>query len=191
MMKLNLETGWLEGISHCPSPHYDERPIGMDIDLIVIHGISLPPGEFGGPFIDQLFTQTLASEAHPYFALIAQLRVSAHVLIRRTGEMTQYVSLFQRAWHAGVSCFVGRTHCNDFSIGIELEGSDEVPYTDEQYQQLAQLINLLQQIWPHINCNCIVGHCDIAPGRKTDPGPAFDWERLHELMEFFSNPASS
>lgn len=191
MMKLNLETGWLEGISHCPSPHYDERPIGMDIDLIVIHGISLPPGEFGGPFIDQLFTQTLASEAHPYFALIAQLRVSAHVLIRRTGEMTQYVSLFQRAWHAGVSCFVGRTHCNDFSIGIELEGSDEVPYTDEQYQQLAQLINLLQQVWPHINCNCIVGHCDIAPGRKTDPGPAFDWERLHELMEFFSNPASS
>jgi AmpD protein len=191
MMKLNLETGWLEGISHCLSPHYDERPTGMDIDLIVIHGISLPPGEFGGPFIDQLFTQTLASDAHPYFATIAQLRVSAHVLIRRTGEITQYVSLFQRAWHAGVSCFAGRTHCNDFSIGIELEGSDEVPYTDEQYQQLAKLINLLQQIWPHINCNCIVGHCDIAPGRKTDPGPAFDWERLHELMEFFSNPVSS
>lgn len=191
MMKFNLETGWLEGISHCPSPHYDERPIGMDIDLIVIHGISLPPGEFGGPFIDQLFTQTLASDAHPYFATIAQLRVSAHMLIRRTGEITQYVSLFQRAWHAGVSCFAGRTHCNDFSIGIELEGSDEVPYTDEQYQQLAQLINLVQQIWPHINRNGIVGHCDIAPGRKTDPGPAFDWERLHELIEFFLNPASS
>jgi AmpD protein len=187
MMKLNLETGWLEGISHCPSPHYDERPIGIDIDLIVIHGISLPPGEFGGPFIDQLFTHTLASDAHPYFATIAQLRVSAHMLIRRTGEITQYVSLFQRAWHAGVSCFAGRTHCNDFSIGIELEGGDEVPYTDEQYQQLAQLINLVQQIWPHIDRNGIVGHCDIAPGRKTDPGPAFDWDRLHELMEFFSN----
>jgi len=191
MMKLNLETGWLEGISHCPSPHYDERPVGIAIDLIVIHGISLPPGEFGGPFIDQLFTQTLASDAHPYFATIAQLRVSAHVLIRRTGKITQYVSLFQRAWHAGVSCFAGRTHCNDFSIGIELEGGDEVPYTDEQYQQLAKLINLLQQVWPHINCNCIVGHCDIAPGRKTDPGPAFDWERLHELMKFGSLPSST
>ncbi|BAP58244.1 N-acetylmuramyl-L-alanine amidase, negative regulator of AmpC, AmpD [Thioploca ingrica] len=190
-MKLNLETGWLEGISHCPSPHYDERPTGMDIDLIVIHGISLPPGEFGGPFIEQLFTQTLASDAHPYFATIAQLRVSAHVLIRRTGEITQYVSLFQRAWHAGVSCFAGRTRCNDFSVGIELEGSDEVPYTDEQYQQLAKLINLLQQVWPNINRNSIVGHCDIAPGRKTDPGPAFDWERLHELMKFGSLPSST
>ena len=186
-MKLNLESGWLEGISHCPSPHYDERPADIDIDLIVIHGISLPPGDFGGPFIDQLFTQTLASHAHPYFAQIAHLRVSAHVLIRRSGEMTQYVSLFQRAWHAGVSVFAQRTHCNDFSLGIELEGCDEVPYTDEQYNQLAKLINLLQQIWPSIHRDRIVGHCDIAPGRKTDPGPAFDWERLHKLIEFFSN----
>jgi AmpD protein len=181
-MKLDSHKAWLEGAHQVPSSHYDDRPDGMDVELLVIHAISLPPGEFGGPFIDQLFTHTLDKNAHPYFAEIADLRVSAHLLIRRTGNVTQYVSLQQRAWHAGVSNFKGRTRCNDFSMGIELEGCDDVPYTDEQYQQLAQLIKILQQTWPILTQDRIVGHCDIAPGRKTDPGAAFDWKRLYALI---------
>lgn len=177
-MQLDPDKAWLEGVHQCPSPHCDERPLDMEIELLVIHGISLPPGKFGGPFIDQLFTHSLDKNAHPYFVDIADLRVSSHLLIRRTGEITQYVSFQQRAWHAGISNFAGRTHCNDFSIGIELEGCDEVPYTDKQYQQLAQVIQTLQQAWPVLTSERIVGHCDIAPGRKTDPGPAFDWKRL-------------
>jgi AmpD protein len=144
----------------------------------VIHGISLPPGKFGGPYVDQLFTATLDPAAHPFFAQIAHLQVSAHLLIQRTGEIIQYVSFLKRAWHAGLSHFAGRTGCNDFSIGIELEGCDDVPYTNEQYQQLNSVIKILQATWPLITQQRIVGHCDIAPGRKTDPGPAFDWKRL-------------
>ena len=177
-MKLDTKKAWLEGVRHHLSPHYDERPKGVEIELLVIHAISLPPGQFGGSFIDQLFTHRLNKNEHPYFVDIADLRVSAHLLIRRLGEITQYVSFQQRAWHAGVSTFAGRSRCNDFSIGIELEGCDDVAYTDEQYQQLAQVINILQQTWPVLTRDRIVGHCDIAPGRKTDPGQAFDWGRL-------------
>jgi len=177
-MKLDTNKAWLEGVRHHLSPHYDERPKGVEIELLVIHAISLPPGQFGGSFIDQLFTHRLNKNEHPYFVDIADLRVSAHLLIRRLGEITQYVSFQQRAWHAGVSTFAGRSRCNDFSIGIELEGCDDVAYTDEQYQQLAQVINILQQTWPVLTRDRIVGHCDIAPGRKTDPGQAFDWGRL-------------
>ncbi|MDM8563940.1 1,6-anhydro-N-acetylmuramyl-L-alanine amidase AmpD [Candidatus Marithioploca araucensis] len=182
MMKLDSDKAWLEEVRRHPSPNYDDRPKGIDIELLVIHAISLPPGEFGGPFIDQLFTSSLDKNAHPDFADIADLRVSAHLLIRRTGEVIQYVSFQQRAWHAGVSSFAGRSRCNDFSIGIELEGCDDVPYTDEQYQQLAQIIKILQQAWVALTPDRIVGHCDIAPGRKTDPGAAFDWARLHALI---------
>jgi AmpD protein len=179
-MQLDAHQAWLEGIRHCPSPHCDDRPVA--IELLVIHGISLPPGEFGGPFIDQLFTGTLAKEAHPTFTNIAHLRVSAHLLIRRQGAITQYVSFQKRAWHAGVSSFAGRSACNDFSIGIELEGCDDVPYHEEQYQQLAKVIKILQCAWPILTPERIVGHCDIAPQRKTDPGPAFEWSRLYQLL---------
>lgn len=177
-MKIDKNNAWIENIYHNPSPNYDQRPAGTEIDLLVIHAISLPPNQFGGQFIDQLFTNSLNSNAHSYFAEIAHLRVSSHLLIRRTGDITQYVSLQQRAWHAGVSSFAGRERCNDFSIGIELEGCDSIAYTDIQYQQLIKTIKLLQQTWPILTSDRIVGHCDIAPGRKTDPGPYFDWERL-------------
>ncbi len=179
MMKLDKKKAWLEGVRRYPSPHCSQRPVGDKIELLVIHGISLPAGQFGGPYIDQLFTHSLDKKAHPEFADIADLRVSAHFLIRRLGEITQYVSLQQQAWHAGVSSFAGRSHCNDFSIGIELEGCDDVPYTDEQYQQLRRLIEILRQAWPVLTQDRIVGHSDIAPGRKTDPGPAFNWGRIH------------
>lgn len=177
-MKIDQNNAWIENIYHNPSPNYDQRPAGTEIELLVIHAISLPPNQFGGQFIDQLFTNSLNENAHPYFAEIASLRVSSHLLIRRTGDITQYVSLQQRAWHAGVSSFAGRERCNDFSIGIELEGCDSIAYTDIQYQQLIKTIKLLQQTWPILTSDRIVGHCDIAPGRKTDPGPYFDWERL-------------
>jgi AmpD protein len=177
-MKIDKNNAWIENIYHNPSPNYDQRPAGTEIELLVIHAISLPPNQFGGQFIDQLFTNSLNENAHPYFAEIASLRVSSHLLIRRTGDITQYVSLQQRAWHAGVSSFAGRERCNDFSIGIELEGCDSIAYTDIQYQQLIKTIKLLQQTWPILTSDRIVGHCDIAPGRKTDPGPYFDWERL-------------
>ncbi|MDY6991618.1 MAG: 1,6-anhydro-N-acetylmuramyl-L-alanine amidase AmpD [Pseudomonadota bacterium] len=179
-MKLDTQKAWLEGVRHQPSPHCDKRP--CDIELIVIHGISLPPGEFGGSFIDDLFTQKLVIAQHPYFAQLAHLRVSAHCLIQRKGQITQYVSFQQRAWHAGASSFAGRERCNDFSIGIELEGCDEVPYTQAQYRQLARLIQICQQAWPILTLERIVGHCDIAPGRKTDPGPAFNWDYLWQLL---------
>jgi N-acetyl-anhydromuramoyl-L-alanine amidase len=181
-MKLDTNKAWLEGVRHCPSPNYNERPEGKEIELLVIHSISLPPCQFGGPFIDQLFTNTLKQNSHPIFAELVDLRVSAHLLIRRTGEIVQYVSFLKRAWHAGVSNFQGRERCNDFSIGIELEGCDCCAYTDQQYEQLVKVIKLLQQAWPLLTQDRIVGHSDIAPGRKTDPGPLFDWKRLHSLI---------
>jgi AmpD protein len=173
-----IENGWLTHARHVPSPHCDERPDPGDISLIVIHGISLPPGEFGGPWIEKLFTGTLPAEAHPYFAEIQGLKVSSHLLVRRDGELVQFVPFHLRAWHAGVSCFQGRERCNDYSIGIELEGTDTLSYAEAQYQRMAEVIPLLCAAYPAITEDRIVGHCHIAPGRKADPGPAFDWSRL-------------
>lgn len=161
-----------------PSPNHDPRPAATEVDLLVIHGISLPPGQLGGPWIEQLFQNRLDWEAHPYFATIRGLRVSAHLLIRRDGELIQLVDFAERAWHAGVSSFAGRGACNDYSIGIELEGADTIPYTDAQYRVLAETVRELMRRFPAIGPERIVGHSDIAPGRKTDPGPAFDWARL-------------
>jgi len=180
---LDITSGWLQGVRRVPSPNCDQRPAGTGIELLVIHGISLPPGEFGGEAVDALFTNTLDPQGHPYYREIAGLRVSAHLLIDRDGAITQYVSLHDRAWHAGVSCFRGREACNDFSIGIELEGCDELPYTDAQYQRLASITCLLQRHFPLLDGENIVGHCDIAPGRKTDPGPVFDWNHYRMLIK--------
>lgn len=170
-----------EALQH-PSPNCDDRPEGTAISLLVIHGISLPPGEFGGPWIDRLFRNSLPAEAHPYFAGIAGLRVSSHLLIRRDGELIQYVPLDKRAWHAGRSSFQGCPACNDYSIGIELEGSDDVPYSDEQYERLARVTRTLMERYPCITPERIAGHNHIAPERKTDPGAAFDWGRYRSAI---------
>lgn len=174
--------GWCQQARRVPSPHHNERAAPDDISLLVVHGISLPPGEFGGPFIDDLFMGRLDPEAHPYFAGIHQLRVSAHCLIRRDGELVQYVPFGARAWHAGVSSWQGREACNDFSIGIELEGTDEIPYTEAQYRPLAGLTRAISERYPSITHEKIVGHCDIAPGRKTDPGASFQWDYYRQLL---------
>lgn len=181
-LKIEPATGLLVGVRQVLSPHLDGRPAGSVPDLIIVHGISLPPAEFGGPWIDRLFTGTLPSEAHPYFRTIAGGRVSAHALIRRDGQIVQYVPFGARAWHAGPSQYRGRSACNDFSIGIELEGADTLAYADPQYEQLAALIGALLAAYPTLSREHIVGHSDVAPGRKTDPGPAFDWGRLRELL---------
>lgn len=173
---------WLPGARHEPSPNADERPAPAGIDLLVIHNISLPPGEFGGGWIRDLFLNRLDPAAHPYFAEIAALEVSAHLLVRRTGEVIQFVALDRRAWHAGLSQFCGRERCNDFSIGIELEGSDDTPFSDAQYGQLERLTRQIRAHYPAIGADRIVGHADIAPGRKTDPGPYFDWARYRRAL---------
>jgi len=165
-----------------PSPNFGARPAASRISLIVVHCISLPPGQFGGSEIEDFFCNQLDSTAHPYFQTIATMRVSAHLLIRRDGALVQFVSLLDRAWHAGRSRFRGQDECNDFSIGIELEGSDEVPYTEDQYQALSGVCQQIMAAWPDIGVDEIAGHSDIAPGRKTDPGPAFDWSRLHQTL---------
>lgn len=183
IMSLNIVEGWLEEAAHIvPSPNANARPVEGDISLIVIHGISLPPGEFGGEWIDRLFTNTLPPDTHPYFADIHHLRVSAHLLIRRDGTATQYVPFHRRAWHAGVSSYRGRETCNDFSIGIELEGTEHMEYTDRQYARLADVVEALLATYPTLSRDAITGHSDIAPGRKTDPGPSFDWERFYRLL---------
>ena len=182
MRRVDPRSGLLEGAQQVPSPNQDARPAGEAIDLLVVHGISLPPGEYGGPWIDALFTNSLDPRAHPYFADIHTLEVSAHLLIRRDGEAVQYVPFTRRAWHAGRSCFAGRERCNDFAIGIELEGEDEVPYTEAQYRTLAEVSAALMRAYPGISPERIVGHSDIAPGRKSDPGPAFDWDHLRRLL---------
>lgn len=181
-MKVNVSTGLVNEARQKASPNFDRRPRETDISLIVIHGISLPPGEFGGNHIDQLFCNELDPNAHSYFKKIEGLKVSSHFLIRRDGELVQYVPVHQRAWHAGVSSFEKRDNCNDFSVGIELEGDDHTPYTDDQYQELSNLINSLIQSYPMLNEKNIAGHSDIAPGRKTDPGDAFDWDKLRKLL---------
>jgi len=182
MLHIDSATGLLEQARQVASPNQDERPAGTPVDLVVVHGISLPPCQFGGPWIDQLFTNALDPQAHPYFATIHALRVSAHVLIRRDGELVQYVPFDRRAWHAGASCFEGRERCNDFSIGIELEGCDELPYEDVQYDRLGALLAALMTAYPSIRPARVAGHCHIAPGRKVDPGPHFDWSRLYALL---------
>lgn len=171
--------GLVAGARYIPSPNCDERPAGIAVELIVIHNISLPPGQFDGEAVMDLFLNRLDATAHPYFATIAQLRVSAHFLIRRDGELIQFVSCAQRAWHAGVSNWRGRERCNDFSVGIELEGADDIPFTGEQYEVLGRLVRALTRCYPAAE---LTGHSDIAPGRKTDPGPHFDWTRLRTLL---------
>jgi len=176
----SLKNDLLNGVTFYPSPHFNARPVDAKIELIVIHGISLPPRHFGEDFINQLFLGTLNTN-QPEFADLQGVEVSAHLLIRRDGEIIQYVPFDKRAWHAGKSQFRGKSNCNDFSVGIELEGCDDIPYTKEQYRQLAGILQLFQRLWK-IPVDHIVGHVDIAPDRKTDPGPAFDWKLLRALL---------
>ena len=176
------EDGLLPGARRCLSPNHDARPQGCPVDLLVIHNISLPPGEFGGPWIDDLFLNRLDPDADPYFGGICGMRVSSHLLIRRDGELVQYVPLHRRAWHAGESSFEGRCACNDFSVGIELEGTDDTPYTDEQYDALAAATLEIMARYPAIRPDRIAGHNEIAPGRKTDPGASFDWARYRQAL---------
>ena len=177
--------GLLLGARFIPSPNCDARPDDPAPSLIVIHNISLPPDEFGGPGVIELFTNQLDPSTHPYYATIAELKVSAHFFIRRDGEIIQFVPCTQRAWHAGASTWCGRERCNDFSIGIELEGSDSTPFTDAQYAALAQLTRALRAAYP---IQDVAGHADIAPGRKTDPGPHFDWGRFRASLDEFLPP---
>ena len=188
-MHIDPESGVLSGAQQVRSPNFDSRPEGVPPDLIVVHGISLPPGEFGGPWIDRLFTNTLPPDAHPYFADIAGQRVSAHLCIRRDGAITQYVPFLERAWHAGPSSYRGRAACNDFSVGIELEGTDTTPYEERQYQALAAVVAALCAAYPTLSPARLAGHSDIAPGRKTDPGPAFDWPLARRLIAAAAAPA--
>lgn len=180
-MQLDPRSGWCQGVRHCPSPNFNERPQG-EVSLLVIHNISLPPGQFGTGKVQEFFQNRLIVDEHPYFAEIATLRVSAHFLIERDGAITQFVSCNERAWHAGQSCFAGRDNCNDFSLGIELEGTDEQAFTDAQYAALVGLTVELQRAYPALTLERICGHSDIAPTRKTDPGPAFDWSRLRAAL---------
>jgi len=172
--------GRVDAARYVASDNCDERPAGAAITLLVIHNISLPPGEFGGEGIVRLFTNDLDYAAHPYYRTLVGMRVSAHFLIRRTGELLQFVPCAMRAWHAGDSAWRGRNRCNDFSIGIELEGTDDLPYTEPQYSVLAGLARALRSAYPIAD---IAGHCDIAPTRKTDPGPSFDWQRFRGLID--------
>lgn len=171
--------GIVRAAAQVPSPNCDERPEGAAITLLVVHGISLPPGQFGGTGIVELFTNRLDPSADPYYPTVANANVSAHFLIRRDGTLVQFVPCAKRAWHAGTSSWHGRAHCNDFSVGVELEGTDDVPYGDEQYATLARLARALRRRYPIAE---VAGHSDVAPGRKTDPGPAFDWERFRRLV---------
>lgn len=178
---------WLKQANRCLSPNHDSRPDESDISVLVIHGISLPPAEYGGPYVQQLFTNTLDPAGHPYFAEIHHLRVSTHIFIDRAGDITQFVPFNLRAWHAGESSFCGRNQCNDFSIGIELEGCDDEPYETIQIEKLAQVTHALMQTWPKISTDRIVGHADIAPGRKTDPGPGFNWQKYFDRLSELRN----
>jgi len=180
-MHIDLTSGLLREARYVPSPNCDARPEGVAIDVLLVHAISLPPGEFDGPGIEQLFTNTLDAQVHPYYRDIAHLRVSSHLLIRRDGEIVQFVPFHSRAWHAGESCCEGRKRVNDFSIGVELEGTDSAPFEAVQYEQLARLTHVLMQHYPGIVLERVYGHSDVAPGRKTDPGPYFSWTRYQAL----------
>lgn len=177
-----IRQGWLSGGRHCQSPHFNHRPSGCEVSLLVIHNISLPPGKFGASYIDDLFLGCIDCDADPFFKQLEGLEVSAHFMINRQGEITQYVSTDERAWHAGVSEFANVSNCNDYSIGIELEGTDTTPFSEQQYHSLVELTQLIQQAYPKITGERIVGHSDIAPGRKTDPGVAFDWQRFKTAL---------
>ncbi|MBI2295443.1 MAG: 1,6-anhydro-N-acetylmuramyl-L-alanine amidase AmpD [Betaproteobacteria bacterium] len=180
-MKLRItDEGLVEGVRYVPSPNCDERPAGGAIELVVIHAISLPPGEFGGHGIFDLFANRLDRTAHPYYATIAERKVSSHYLIRRDGELVQFVPCAKRAWHSGESSWRGRGRCNDFSVGVELEGDERVPFTDAQYERLAALTRALEARYPIAD---IAGHSDVAPGRKSDPGPQFDWARYRAMLK--------
>ena len=183
---MKIESGWLTEARKVPSEHFNERPEDTSPWLLVVHNISLPPGKFGGPWIDQLFTGCLDPQADPYFRDIAELKVAAHCLIRRDGEIVQYVAFDKRAWHAGQSCYQGQSNCNAFSVGIELEGTDTLPYTEQQYQALCLLTRTLMNCYP-IKSEHITGHSDIAPGRKTDPGEAFDWRYYRQQLLAMTN----
>jgi AmpD protein len=178
----SLNDHWLTGAEIVPSPNHSERPADATVELLIIHNISLPPGEFGGVYVDQLFCNTLDCDAHAYFHQLRELRVSSHLLIDRRGRVRQYVPFDKQAWHAGESSFAGRTRCNEFSIGIELEGTDEQAFTDQQYASLDAITRLLMAAYPGIRRDRIVGHSDVAPGRKTDPGPCFDWQRFKQSL---------
>ena len=178
-----IRAGWLDGATRCPSPNCNVRPDPADISLLVIHNISLPPGEYGNGCVSEFFCNALDCDAHPYFDEIRDMEVSAHLLVERDGSVTQFVSLDERAWHAGASEFCGRSNCNDFSIGIELEGCDTEAYTDAQYKSLAAITGEIMRSYPGITRDRIAGHADIAPGRKTDPGPAFDWDRYLGMLD--------
>ena len=183
MTKLLIDdAGWLQSVEKVASPNYDARPEQAIIKLVVVHGISLPPGEYGGGHIQHFFCNRLETGVHEYFSTICDMRVSAHCLIERDGHLLQFVSFLDRAWHAGASQWRGESACNDFSVGIELEGCDDDVYTEAQYASLARVVSALRQAYPDIDADAITGHSDIAPGRKTDPGPGFDWEKLAKLL---------
>jgi AmpD protein len=182
-ISIDPATGLVAGVRQVLSPHFDERPAGTLPVLLVVHGISLPPGEFGGPWIDRLFTGNLPADAHPYFKEIEGLRASAHALIRRDGQIVQYVPFGARAWHAGKSEYRGRAACNDFSIGVELEGAEGITYTDMQYHALAALTAALLAAYPSLSAEAIAGHSDVAPGRKSDPWPVFEWQHFRALLK--------
>ncbi|MEH6585395.1 MAG: 1,6-anhydro-N-acetylmuramyl-L-alanine amidase AmpD [Halioglobus sp.] len=178
-----IEAGWLHGARRVPTENFEPRPPGARPELLVIHNISLPPGQFGGDCIERFFCNCLDWDEHPFFEEIRGVKVSAHVLIRRDGEVLQFVNFNDRAWHAGSSRYQGRENCNDFSIGVELEGTDELPYADAQYEALQSISLALFRAYPLINAEQVAGHSDIAPGRKTDPGPAFDWQRYRLALD--------
>ena len=183
-LRVDAASGRLLGARQVDSPNCDDRPAGQGPELLVVHGISLPPGEFGGPWIEALFTNRLPAAGHEYFADLAGLQVSAHLLVRRDGSVVQFVPFHRRAWHAGASQWRGRERCNDFSIGIELEGTDALPYTQVQYQVLARVAAALCRAYPGLAPDAVVGHSDVAPGRKSDPGIAFDWPLLRSLLRY-------
>ena len=179
---MKIEQHWLSEARHVSSPNFNERPAGIVPELIVVHCISLPPGQFGGAYVEQFFQNCLCAEEHPYFGEIHNMEVSSHVFIRRDGEVIQFVPFDKRAWHAGQSCYGERENCNDFSIGIELEGTDDSRYEAVQYERLKQVIETLVSYYPSLELDALVGHSDIAPGRKSDPGPFFDWEKLRKAL---------
>jgi AmpD protein len=179
---MQINEGWLSSAKVVTSPNNDLRPDELDINLLIIHNISLPPGQFGGDYITKFFTNSLDANAHPYFYKIRNLKVSAHLLIERNGDITQFVQFNKRAWHAGVSAFEGRDYCNDYSIGIEMEGTDHEPYTHQQYSCLGQVSRCLMSYYPYISVERIIGHSAVAPDRKTDPGLAFDWNYFRSLL---------
>ena len=188
---MRLIDGWVQEARKLPSPNYNQRPTGATVSLLVIHNISLPPEQFGGGYIEQFFQNNLDWNAHPYFETIRGMEVSAHFLITRKGHLIQFVSTADRAWHAGASCYCGVENCNDYSLGIELEGSDDIPYETGQYERLSELSFLLQQHYPAITPDRIVGHSTIAPDRKTDPGQAFNWSGFRKSLADLRNASSS